>query len=256
MNSQSLPQSGDFFWWCVFGLIPLAALGLGGWWAFTGPAGKSPVGKSPGGNAALKAPMASTEKGTAAAEQPAQQTLSQQESTQKQSPQGTNSRQLFQLGVPAPEFSGISAWINSEKLSLADLRGRVVVVNFWSFGCINCQRNLPAYQRWQNNLAQGRDDLILVGIHTPEFAHEKKLQRVKQEVAKAGLTFPIALDNQSQTWKAWKNRYWPTIYLIDRRGRARYAWIGELNANNAGGEPILLEKIKQLLAEKLESSAP
>jgi thiol-disulfide isomerase/thioredoxin len=129
--------------------------------------------------------------------------------------------------VPAPEFTEVSEWINTKPLKMADLKGKVVVVHFWTNGCINCVHNYPHYVAWQEKY-KGNADFINVGIHTPEFDSEKSIDRIKERMAKNKLTFPVAVDNAQANWKAWNNRYWPCVYVIDKAGHVRYHWEGEL----------------------------
>ena len=110
---------------------------------------------------------------------------------------------------------------------MAKLRGKVVLLHFWTNGCYNCVNNYPHYKAWQERYAD--KDVVIVGVHTPETAGEHDLERIKAQAAKHGLKFPIAVDNDGSNWKAWNNRYWPTVYVVDRRGRVRYGWEGELN---------------------------
>jgi thiol-disulfide isomerase/thioredoxin len=147
----------------------------------------------------------------------------------------------------APELTGISQWINAKPLTLKDLRGKVVVLHFWTFGCINCRHNLPYYNRWQSDLA--KDDLRIIGVHTPETAAEADEKNVVARVRELGIKYPVAVDNESATWKAFKNHYWPSIYLIDKQGRVRFRWDGELEYEGSGGDKLLRDKIKALLAE-------
>jgi cytochrome c biogenesis protein CcdA/thiol-disulfide isomerase/thioredoxin len=129
---------------------------------------------------------------------------------------------------PAPELRGIAEWINTlggRPLSLAQLRGKVVLIDFWTYSCINCLRTLPHLKAWD---AAYRDDgLAILGIHSPEFAFEHVPSNVRDAVKRLGLRYPVALDNDFATWNAYANRYWPAKYLIDRRGRVRYAHFGE-----------------------------
>jgi cytochrome c biogenesis protein CcdA/thiol-disulfide isomerase/thioredoxin len=128
-------------------------------------------------------------------------------------------------GQPAPEFTGLGAWLNSPPLTLQGLRGRVVLIDFWTWDCVNCVRTLPAIKRWHERYAaQG---LTIVGIHTPEFAHERPLASVREAAARHGLAYPIVQDNGYATWTAFRNRYWPALYLIDRDGRIVYRHFGE-----------------------------
>ncbi len=128
------------------------------------------------------------------------------------------------LGV-APDFKGNARWFNSEKLSLADLRGRVVLVDFWTYTCINCIRTFPYLRAW--DAAYRSRGLTIVGVHTPEFAFERDAGNVRAAIAQNRLRYPVAQDNEYLTWDAWGNRYWPAKYLIDARGRVRYAHFGE-----------------------------
>jgi len=147
----------------------------------------------------------------------------------------------------APEPTGISRWINSEPLTLESQRGKVVVLHFWTFGCINCQHNLPYYNQWRKDLAE--ENVQIVGIHTPETDGEANEGDVVAAVKKLGIEYPVAIDNERATWQAYKNRYWPAIYLIDKSGRVRYRWDGELEYQNAGGDKKVLSIIKRLMAE-------
>jgi cytochrome c biogenesis protein CcdA/thiol-disulfide isomerase/thioredoxin len=128
-------------------------------------------------------------------------------------------------GEIAPEFTGLENWQNSSPLTLHRLRGRVVLVDFWTWDCVNCVRTLPALKRWHERYA--RDGFVIVGVHTPEFAHERPLAGLREAIARHGLAYPIAQDNTFATWTAFRNRYWPALYLIDRDGRIVYRHFGE-----------------------------
>ncbi len=147
----------------------------------------------------------------------------------------------------APEFRDVDAWINSPPLSLAALRGKVVVVNFWTFGCINCIHNLPHYRNWYASFP--RDQVVQIGIHTPETAGEHDPNGLRRAVQEKGLAYPIAVDNRRANWTAWGNNVWPAVYLVDKQGYVRYWWYGELNWNGATGEQQMRVRIQQLLAE-------
>jgi thiol-disulfide isomerase/thioredoxin len=149
---------------------------------------------------------------------------------------------------PAPEFTEISAWINSEPLDRSKLEGKVVVVHFWAFNCINCIRNLPHYQAWQEKYAD--KGVVIVGIHTPETEAERDLASVRAKVTANEMKYPVAVDGGSKTWNAWSNRWWPSVYLVDKRGYVRHWWYGELNWEGASGEAEMRKKIEQLLAER------
>lgn len=127
---------------------------------------------------------------------------------------------------PAPEFTGLQNWINSPEInSMRDLRGKVVLIDFWTFGCINCINTLPYVQKWhQTYKDQG---LVVLGIHAPEFSNERKFENVVNAVKKYGLTFPVAIDNGFKLWRKYKNRYWPAMYLVDKDGVVRYMHFGE-----------------------------
>jgi thiol-disulfide isomerase/thioredoxin len=150
--------------------------------------------------------------------------------------------------VAAPEFPRGTSWVQGKPQTMASLRGKVVIVHFWTFGCENCMNNYPAYKAWQQKYA-GKD-VVIIGIHTPETAFESHFIRVRDNARKNGLKFAIVLDNKKILWKAWNNRYWPTVYLIDKKGLIRSRWEGELDSEKTKGEPLMREKIDELLAEK------
>jgi thiol-disulfide isomerase/thioredoxin len=143
---------------------------------------------------------------------------------------------------PAPAFSGIQQWLNTpggQPVTLASLRGKVVLVDFWAYSCINCQRELPHVEAWARNYAA--DGFEVVGVHTPEYAFEHVPYNVAAGVRRLGLTFPVALDNSDDTWNAYDNQSWPAAYLIDASGQIRHVSIGE--GDYAGEEQL----IRQLL---------
>jgi thiol-disulfide isomerase/thioredoxin len=128
----------------------------------------------------------------------------------------------------APEFAGISHWLNTpgdRALTLGALRGKVVLVDFWTYSCINCIRTLPHLRAWY--AAYHRDGLEIVGVHTPEFAFEHVLSNVRGATRDLHVTWPVALDNGYKTWNAYSNEYWPAEYLIDRFGHVRHEHFGE-----------------------------
>jgi thiol-disulfide isomerase/thioredoxin len=128
----------------------------------------------------------------------------------------------------APPISGISRWLNTpggRPLTIGGLRGRVVLVDFWTYSCINCQRTLPHLEAW--NRAYAKDGLTIVGVHTPEFAFEHVASNVAQAAEQLGVDYPIALDNGYTTWDAYENQYWPAEYLIDATGHVRHVDFGE-----------------------------
>jgi cytochrome c biogenesis protein CcdA/thiol-disulfide isomerase/thioredoxin len=125
----------------------------------------------------------------------------------------------------APDFLGISDWLNSPPLSISDLRGKVVLVDFWTYSCINCLRTLPHLKAWY--AAYHRAGFEIVGVHTPEFAFEHVASNVRRAAHELGVTWPVALDNKYATWDAYRNQYWPAEYFLDRRGHLRRAHFGE-----------------------------
>jgi cytochrome c biogenesis protein CcdA/thiol-disulfide isomerase/thioredoxin len=126
---------------------------------------------------------------------------------------------------PAPNFMGISHWLNTPGLSLDALHGKVVLVDFWTYSCINCLRTLPHLEEWDKEY--GSKGLVIVGVHTPEFAFEHDLGNVTDAVKKLGVRYPVALDNDYKTWNAYQNEFWPAEYLIDQQGHVRHIHFGE-----------------------------
>jgi len=125
----------------------------------------------------------------------------------------------------APDFVGLGNWINSAPLKLADLRGQVVLVNFWTYGCVNCVNTLPhvtgLYAKYKDR------GLVVVGIHTPEFPFERSASNVQAALKRHGITYPVAQDNDSRTWNAYRNRYWPAQYIVDQNGKIVFQHDGE-----------------------------
>lgn len=128
-------------------------------------------------------------------------------------------------GIPAPDFVGIQAWINSQPLTLAQLKGKVVFIDFWTYTCINCIRTLPYVQGWYQHYQKA--GLVVIGVEAPEFSYEKVPSNVQAAVKQDGLTYPIAIDGDLATWNAYQNQYWPAEYLIDRDGNVRRTHFGE-----------------------------
>jgi thiol-disulfide isomerase/thioredoxin len=125
----------------------------------------------------------------------------------------------------APELTGVTAWLNSEPLTLDALRGKVVLVDFWTYSCINCQRTLPYLTRWHDEYAD--DGLVILGVHSPEFAFERVEGNVRDNAARLGVRYPVALDNDFATWRAYHQRFWPAHYLVDQEGTVRQVHYGE-----------------------------
>lgn len=144
----------------------------------------------------------------------------------------------------APELVGIAEWINSNPLTIESLRGKVVLVDFWTYSCINCIRTQPYLNAWHEKYSD--DGLVILGIHAPEFAFEKLPKNVEKAVKEADIKYPVALDNDFRTWNAYDNKYWPAKYLIDQNGNIVYKHFGE------GEYAQTEEKIQELLGAKKE----
>lgn len=123
---------------------------------------------------------------------------------------------MFGVKVKAPKFKGIKDWINSKPLKLEDLKGKVILIDFWTYTCINCLRSLPYVKKWQQKYK--KDGLVVIGVHSPEFEFEKKPDNVKKAVKELGIKFPVAVDSDMETWRAFDNMFWPAKYIIDKNG--------------------------------------
>ena len=126
---------------------------------------------------------------------------------------------------PAPEFTGISGWLNSSPLTMTGLQGKVVLIQFWTYTCINWMRTLPYVTKWYRTYKD--NGLTVVGVHTPEFAFEKETGNVEAAIKRFGITYPVAQDNQFGTWKAYRNYAWPAEYLVDKSGKIVAIHFGE-----------------------------
>lgn len=147
----------------------------------------------------------------------------------------------------APEISA-EQWLNGPAQRMAELRGSVVLVEFWTFGCWNCKNVEPYIQSWHSRYAgQG---LVVLAVHTPEFDYEKRLSTVRAYVEQRGIGYPVAIDNDFSTWRAYGNRAWPSMYLVGRDGRIRYRHVGE------GAYAETEAMIRSLLAEEGDNGAP
>jgi thiol-disulfide isomerase/thioredoxin len=148
----------------------------------------------------------------------------------------------------APELVGIEGWVNSAPLRLADLRGKVVLLDFWTYSCVNCVRTFPhlraLYARYHSF------GFEIVGVHSPEFDFEKDEGNVRAAVTRHRLPYPVAMDNQMSTWRAYHNQYWPRVYLIDAKGRIRFDHAGE------GGEEVIQRTVRALLSEAGAATLP
>ena len=146
------------------------------------------------------------------------------------------------LAPLAPEFKGISHWINSQPLTMRQLRGKVVLVEFWTFDCINCIHVMPYVKQWHERYKD--QGLTVVGVHTPEYGHERILHNLERAVKQHDIRYPVAQDNGYATWNAFGNRYWPALYLIDQDGHIVYRHFGE------GGYAQTEAQIRRLLAKR------
>ena len=156
----------------------------------------------------------------------------------------------------APELAGIAGYINSSPDELKDaIKDKVVLYDIWTYSCINCQRTLPYIVAWNDKYAD--KGLLIIGIHSPEFEFEKDINNVKTAVKQFGITYPVVLDNDMKTWKAFENRYWPRKYIADSEGYIRYDHIGE--GGYAETEKViqeLLQERSQLLGLNVASAQP
>lgn len=151
-------------------------------------------------------------------------------------------------GDQAPDpVSADAQWLNSAPLTGEMLRGKVVLVEFWTYGCINCLHTLPYVKAWAAKYSP--KGLLVIGVHTPEFAFEKDRGNVERAVRDLGITYPVVMDNHYEIWNAYKNRYWPAQYLIDAQGRIRHRHFGE------GGYGETEKMIQTLLAESHQGAA-
>ena len=156
------------------------------------------------------------------------------------SPFGSSTEYKSSESAVAPELAA-GQWINSEPLKLADLRGRVVLVEFWTFGCINCRNTLPFVKSWSDRYND--KGLTIIGVHSPEFPEERDLENLRHEVVSLGIRYPVVSDNDYQTWNAYKVEAWPTMFLLDKQGRIRWMHVGE------GKYDATERLIQKLLAE-------
>lgn len=154
---------------------------------------------------------------------------------------GADGRLVLGVEGAMPPLDGLGPWINSPPLSREQLRGKVVLIDFWTYSCINCIRSIPYVRAWHDRYA--RDGLVVIGAHAPEFAFEREPANVRRAVADLGIRYPVALDNRYTVWSALKNNYWPAHYLFDAQGRLRYHHFGE------GRYDTTEMAIRQLLAE-------
>jgi thiol-disulfide isomerase/thioredoxin len=145
------------------------------------------------------------------------------------------------VGMKAPDITN-DTWLNSTPLHLQDLRGKVVMVEFWTFGCYNCRNVEPHVKSWYEKYAD--QGFVVIGVHSPEFSYERDLSKVKQYLQEHDIQFPVPIDNDFSTWNRYGNHYWPAMYLIDKQGIIRYVRIGE------GGYQETERLIQGLLEER------
>ncbi|EJM56040.1 cytochrome c biogenesis protein DipZ [Pseudomonas sp. GM48] len=146
-----------------------------------------------------------------------------------------------------PSLSGAVEWLNSPALSNEALKGKVVLVDFWTFDCINCKHTLPYVKDWAKKYE--KDGLVVIGVHTPEYGFERIIDNVRAKVKEYGITYPVAIDNNYAIWRNFDNQYWPAHYIIDAKGQVRYTHFGE-------GSYDTQEKMIQQLLEEARASAP
>ena len=152
--------------------------------------------------------------------------------------------QLKRIYPMAPELVPVQHWINSPRLTLKSLRGKIVLVHFYAFECHNCHANFDHYRKWHQKYGE---DVVVLGIQTPETPTERQVDAVKQAAREQNLEFPILVDLYSANWKAWSNTMWPTVYVIDRDGYLRHLWQGELNWKGATGDQTIEKLIDELI---------
>ena len=145
------------------------------------------------------------------------------------------------VGKATPGISE-GTWLNSPPLTSGALKGKVVLVEFWTFACVNCRHTISHLREWYSRHAG--ESFEIVGVHTPELARERNVDALREEIRRQGITWPVVTDNEGKTWDAWHQRYWPVIYLVDRKGIVRYVHVGE--GSYDGTERV----IEQLLTEK------
>ncbi|MDO3433612.1 cytochrome c biogenesis protein DipZ [Rhizobium sp. CBN3] len=151
----------------------------------------------------------------------------------------------------APSFDGAVEWLNSKPLTKEQLRGKVVLVDFWTYSCINCIRTIPYVRAWAEKYAN--QGLVVIGVHAPEFAFEKKIDNVKKAVGDFRIGYPVAIDNDYKIWRAFENSYWPAAYLIDAKGQIRYHHFGE---GNYGTTEKAIQDLLREAGSQMAETAP
>ncbi len=173
-------------------------------------------------------------------------------SSSKTNSNSSTSKEKFNVtAYDAPELKNIAAWINSDSQTVAGLKGKVVLIDFWTYSCINCQRTQPYLNAWYDKYKD--DGFVILGVHAPEFAFEKVTENVEKAVVDASIKYPVALDNSFATWQAYENRFWPAKYLIDKDGQVRYTHFGEGDyAETEETIQALLKESGQTVSDKIE----
>jgi thiol-disulfide isomerase/thioredoxin len=159
---------------------------------------------------------------------------------------GLSDARAARTDAPAPPLDGATTWLNSPPLNMAQLRGRVVLIDFWTYSCINCINTLPYVRSWAEKYKD--QGLTVIGVHTPEFPFEKDVGNVRDALKRFKLTYPIAIDNDYKIWRAFQNNYWPALYFIDANGRIRHYHVGE-------GDYEKSEQIIQTLLKEAKAGA-
>ena len=211
-------------------LLLLILVGCGG--TVTGPA--------PNSTAPISLPLPSNQNAGPSSRQGLSDLLASPSSRTTPAPFSSPNR-LPTEGTKAPEIGGIRAWINSGPLTVQELRGKVVLVDFWTYTCINCIRTFPFLKLWHSRYTD--DGLVIIGVHTPEFDFENNPDNVVKATLDNGILWPVAMDNDYVTWRNYSNHFWPAKYLIDREGVVRYTHFGE------GAYAETETNIRQLLVE-------
>ncbi|QXH33021.1 thioredoxin family protein [Pseudomonas muyukensis] len=143
---------------------------------------------------------------------------------------------------PMPSLAGARQWLNSPPLQAQALKGKVLLVDFWTYDCVNCRRSLVHVNDWARRY--GDQGLVVIGVHTPEYAYEQDIDSLRAQVRQLGIDYPVAVDNDYRIWNAWGNQFWPAHYFVDRQGQVRHVHFGE--GDYAGQEQV----IRALLDER------